>query len=154
MRRPLKGIRRLSKGLRRVVLSVKRRSPRDSLGRWGERRALAYLKREGYRILDVRWKYSRFEVDIVAATDSVLCFVEVKTRIRMSSPDFDPLRAVNERKQDHISAAAEHYRLKYSRRLKRLRIRRSRYDIIAILVDDWHSLRPEFSLEHIKEAFH
>lgn len=50
------------------------------LGRAGEDAAVAYLKAEGYRIVERNWTGKQFELDIIARKDEALVFVEVKTR--------------------------------------------------------------------------
>lgn len=50
------------------------------LGFSGERKASAYLKRSGYKIVERNFRCPFGEVDIIAAKDDVLAFVEVKTR--------------------------------------------------------------------------
>ena len=50
------------------------------LGRWGEALAAEHLRRAGYQILAANWR-SRFgEIDLIAADQNYLCFVEVKLR--------------------------------------------------------------------------
>lgn len=77
------------------------------LGRWGEREACRYLRRNGYRILRTNYRARHGgEVDIVARhkPSSTLCFIEVKTR---SSEDFGrPAKAVDETKQKLIVRGA------------------------------------------------
>jgi putative endonuclease len=54
--------------------------PRHLLGLDGELAALEHLLAKGYRILEHRFRIGRFEVDLIAARDNVVAFVEVKTR--------------------------------------------------------------------------
>ncbi len=49
-------------------------------GKWGEEKAVAFLKEEGFEIVACNWRYKRAEIDIVAKEKEVLVFVEVKTR--------------------------------------------------------------------------
>lgn len=49
-------------------------------GREGELQALGYFQRKGYTILQRNWKYSRYEVDIIAVKEGTIHFIEVKTR--------------------------------------------------------------------------
>lgn len=50
------------------------------IGRQAEAQAAAYLKQRGYRVLQQNWRTRYCEIDIVAAKDSVVYFVEVKYR--------------------------------------------------------------------------
>lgn len=80
---------------------------RQSLGRWGEETAAAYLKSIGCQVLahNVRTPYG--EIDLVACRGEITLFVEVKTRSsdRLGNPE----ESVTPRKQEHMLAAAEHY---------------------------------------------
>lgn len=50
-------------------------------GLWGERAVARHLWRNGYRLLEHRWQSpSGSDIDLVAATDELLVFVEVKLR--------------------------------------------------------------------------
>ena len=49
-------------------------------GRQGEEMAIAWLQGQGFTILHRNWKHSYFELDVVAAKDVTLHFIEVKTR--------------------------------------------------------------------------
>ena len=51
-------------------------------GRQAETIAAAFLILRGYRILDRNWRYSRLEIDLVAAKANLLAVVEVKYRDR------------------------------------------------------------------------
>jgi putative endonuclease len=50
------------------------------LGRWGESVAAHHLQARGYRIVERNWRCQRGEIDLVAETEGMLVFVEVKTR--------------------------------------------------------------------------
>ena len=49
-------------------------------GNLGEALAAAYLLDKGYQILHQNWRHSHWEVDIIAEKDTILNFIEVKTR--------------------------------------------------------------------------
>lgn len=49
-------------------------------GHHGENLAIAWLQQNGYVILARNWRAGHHELDIVASHQSILCFVEVKTR--------------------------------------------------------------------------
>ena len=103
--------------------------------------AAAFLKKQGFEIVEqnVRMKFA--EIDLVCRDGDVLCFVEVRSRAhsRFGSPE----ATVDYRKQAKIMKAASAY-------LQRLypRIPRCRFDVVAIKgsVDN-----PEIS--HFKNAF-
>lgn len=111
-----------------------------SLGQRGEARAARYLKRKGYRILEMNYKAPTAEVDIVAMDKDVLVFVEVKTRKDLSHGS--PLEAVGPKKQGKLREAA----LYYMGRLKQQPL--ARFDVISIVKRGWRS-----EIEHITSAF-
>ena len=77
------------------------------LGRWGEALAAERLRKLGYRIVAAGYR-SRFgEIDLIAADDKYLCFIEVKLR---KDAAFAPGRAaVDRRKQEKLRATAASY---------------------------------------------
>jgi putative endonuclease len=50
------------------------------LGKYGEELAVRYLISNGFQILHRNWRYSRFEIDIIAEKNGLLHIVEVKLR--------------------------------------------------------------------------
>jgi putative endonuclease len=50
------------------------------LGKEGEQMAANWLQEKGYEILHRNWRYSHYEIDIVAKKDERLHIVEVKAR--------------------------------------------------------------------------
>jgi len=74
------------------------------VGDRGEKVAAAWLRRQGYKILQRNVRSRLGEIDIVASHHGVLCFVEVKTR---SSDAFGgPAAAVHKAKQRQIQRVA------------------------------------------------
>ncbi|MBQ2347982.1 MAG: YraN family protein, partial [Clostridia bacterium] len=49
-------------------------------GRQGEKLVCAYLEQKGYKIVCTNYHSRYGEIDIIAENDSVIAFVEVKTR--------------------------------------------------------------------------
>lgn len=72
-----------------------------------ELRAAAYLKKNGYRILELNFRCRQGEIDLIARDGTYLVFIEVK--YRSSLKDGDPLEAVDRRKQKKIIRVAEYY---------------------------------------------
>jgi putative endonuclease len=80
---------------------------RQSLGRWGEQLAAAYLAELGYTILGSNLRTAWGEIDLLAESGGTLVFVEVKTR---SSRAYGrPEEAVTASKRAHLLAAAQAY---------------------------------------------
>ena len=52
----------------------------NELGKWGEQVAERHLLEKDYRIVQCNWRYGHRDIDIIAAKDDMLVFVEVKTR--------------------------------------------------------------------------
>lgn len=131
-----------------------RRPASSEVGERGERVALDFLIRNGYRIVaanftapvgrDIRGTQVKGEIDIVAFDGSTLCFVEVKAR---SSVDFaDPLRNVDTRKQRIITRTARVYR-----RVFNIRSINFRFDVVTV-VDSAADLRIELHKGYWTEA--
>ncbi|HEY5157513.1 MAG TPA: YraN family protein [Anaerolineales bacterium] len=57
---------------------------RQTVGRWGEDAATAYLQAIGYGVLVGNVHFSHGESDIVASKDRLLVFVKVNTRTSLS----------------------------------------------------------------------
>lgn len=77
------------------------------LGDAGERKARAYLKKQGYEIVESNYKNPFGEVDIIARKDDVVAFIEVKTR---SSDLFgQPSEAVDAKRMRRYKQAANYY---------------------------------------------
>lgn len=77
------------------------------LGKSGEDKAVKYLKRNGWKIVERNYKNPFGEIDIIAKKDDTVAFIEVKTRT--SDIYGAPSEAVtNIRKQRYISGA-KHY---------------------------------------------
>jgi putative endonuclease len=79
-------------------------------GATAEATAVAWLKRQGYRILESNLTTKAGEIDVVAVDGETLCFIEIKAR---STPSFgEAIEAVDVRKQRRIARAASLYLVK------------------------------------------
>jgi len=103
--------------------------------------AIDFLERHGWRILEHRFKMGRLEVDLIASRDSLVAFVEVKTR---GSGRFgDPVEAVTWSKRREIQRVARAW-------LDRRRWEyRSRFDVIGVQLRGGRPVR----IRHIADAF-
>ncbi len=76
-----------------------------SLGGLGEGLTVRHLERQGYKVLDRNWHCRYGELDIVAANEAYLAFVEGKTR---RDSRYAPARdAGNRRKREKLLLTAQ-----------------------------------------------
>lgn len=110
---------------------------RKIIGESGEKQALDYLVKNGFKILEKNYRYRKAEIDIICTRDSTLVFVEVKKR--KNSTYGYPETFVSNKQQKMIISAADHYlyAIDWHDNI--------RYDIIAITDDKLH---------HIEDAFY
>lgn len=81
-----------------------------SIGISGEETAVKILKKHGYKIIERNYRIRQGEIDIIAKDGEYTCFVEVKFR---KNDDFgDPGDFIDERKQQKLIKAAQHYAVK------------------------------------------
>lgn len=79
----------------------------NQVGKTGEDMAALFLEKNGYEIIYKNWRYSYYEIDIVAKKNNKLHFVEVKTR--SSSAHGHPEQSVNKKKFKFLQKAAHEY---------------------------------------------
>ena len=114
---------------------------KKALGKKGEGKALRFLKKKGYRIIEKNYVCKLGEMDIIAKEKDTLVFVEVKTR---TTTEFGPPQlAVNSSKQRQLSKVALNY-LKE----KQLEEVKARFDVVAILLGQKGE-----QIELIRDAF-
>ena len=78
----------------------------NTLGKEGEQLAADYFIDRGYDILYRNWRYSRFEIDIIALKKDTLHFIEVKL---LASKKGFPEESVSKRKIKNLMTAAEEF---------------------------------------------
>lgn len=94
------------------------------LGRWGEGLAAEYLRQRGYQILAAGWRCRFGEIDLIAADENYLCFVEVK--LRKSAAYGQAGEFVDRRKQQKLRTAAQLYLVEHQPQLQ------PRFDVVEI----------------------
>ena len=107
------------------------------LGNAGEKQAVKYLKRKGYKILERGYRNPFGEVDVIAAKGEVVAFIEVKTRL--SENYGAPSEAVDRKRRDKYIKAAQYY---FYGKQTEVTVR---FDIIEILRGE---------INHIENAFY
>ena len=113
---------------------------RKRIGDKGEDNAVNFLFASGYEVLERNHRFGRGEVDIIALKNSVMVFIEVKSR---KNTYFGyPETFLSQPQQDRIHRAAEEYVLRKEWQGE------IRFDIIAIL---WDGKEP--MLDHFEDAF-
>lgn len=108
-------------------------------GKSGEEIAATYLKSKGYEILERNYTTDVGEIDIIAAGDGFLIFVEVKERY--NDRYGYAADAVDYRKRRKINEVASQYIKKY-----RLYNSGVRFDVVEVYYEDK-------SIRHIENAF-
>lgn len=110
-------------------------------GSFGEKVAIEYLEKKGYKILEKNFLTPLGEIDIIAKKGDSLCFIEVKFRKNLSFGS--PLLAVDNRKINRLKKVVEFYCLKEKIKDTPLRI-----EVIGITQED-----ENLKIEHIENVF-
>ena len=79
----------------------------NGTGRQGEALAAAHYRARGFQVLETNWRYSYYEIDLIAAKGPLLHIVEVKTRY--SELYGHPEESVNGLKLHRLMKAAGRY---------------------------------------------
>ncbi|WP_018630894.1 YraN family protein [Niabella aurantiaca] len=98
----------------------------NQLGKHGEALARAYLAENDYAILFQNWRYSHYEIDIIATKQGKLHFVEVKTR--SSNQYGHPEDSVTKKKFRYLQQAADEFLYQHPGHC------RIQYDILSITI--------------------
>lgn len=115
----------------------------NELGKWGEQKAMEYLKNEGYTICHSDWKSGKRDLDIVAQTADGITLVIVEVKTRTSDELSAPQEAVDKRKIRNLAYAANDY-------IKQFAVENEvRFDIISVIGTNDSNMK----IEHIVEAF-
>lgn len=129
------------------VLTSRRR-----LGNFGENAAAQYLRRNGYKIIKRNYIGKHGEIDIIASKDSLIAFLEVKTRNcdAISNIEARPAASVTKEKQRKLINVAN----EYARRTHKTDGIFMRMDIIEVLTFKTPKGKNKIKdLIHIENAF-
>ena len=113
------------------------------LGRWGQKRAEAFLKRQRLRTLARNFAFSGGELDLVMGDrDGTIVFIEVKTR---RDETIAPAHAAVNRKKRHKMYRTARIFLK----TYRVKDKPLRFDVVTVILGE--TWRPE--IRHYENAF-
>ncbi|MBA3047341.1 YraN family protein [Patescibacteria group bacterium] len=115
----------------------------QKVGQFGEKLAIDYLTRKGYKIIDKNIKISYREIDVIARKNNGLIFIEVKTRTSDKFGFAD--EAVSSKKIKRLKTAISAYLKNDNSGLKNLRL-----DLIAIDINKGKKIA---KIKHYKDIF-
>lgn len=114
------------------------------IGQKGEEIAAEIMRKKGFRVVEMNWKFGHLEMDIIAVNKKEIAFVEVKTRTSAYG-DKRAEEYVDELKRRRMAAAANAY-IKYNQITLV-----PRFDIIGIQMDgNTYEVK---SITHLEDAF-
>ena len=111
----------------------------NAFGNFAEDTAAQSYIKQGYVILERKWRMGKIEIDLIARKEDVVVFIEVKAR---KSGEREALQAVDKDKRKRMIRAADSY-------LQRIEGNVSyRFDIVTCVGD-----QNSYKLEIYKDAF-
>ena len=125
---------------------------KHTIGLIGEDIAAEHLEKEGFTVIERRYRTGHLETDIIAADSEYILFTEVKTR--RANPEGDhpfgtPGDAVTPAKQKNLISAAEQYLKLHKEYTAELQ---PRIDVIEIYLDQKSDTPRLLRLNHYKNA--
>lgn len=101
---------------------------RQAFGELGERIAERWLSRQGWRVVQRRFRNGHRDIDLVVERDGTIAFVEVKAR---KGADFGgPVRAVDHRKRRALEKSAMVWIDRHGREAESYR-----FDVVGVLLN-------------------
>ncbi len=113
-----------------------------AIGINGEKIASAYVKKMGLTILETNYRQKMGEIDIIAAKNNLIAFIEVK--IRQTYQYGHPEEAVDRKKKRRIIRTAKYYLVTHNLYDKRV----VRFDVLAI-----QRKGSSYEIEYFENAF-
>ena len=114
---------------------------RQEFGELGERIAERWLKRQGWRIVQRRFRSGHRDIDLVVEREGTVAFVEVKARRGLAFGD--PVEAVNWSKQKELVRSASVWIDRHGRPAESYR-----FDVVGVLVEG-----DRVRVRHVPNAF-
>jgi putative endonuclease len=130
---------------------------RIDTGRLGERVAVRYLERNGYRLLERNYRTREGEIDLIASRGTLLVFCEVKA-LRVSSRRASgpvrgpshPLEGVGPAKRRQVRRIARAWLAEHRAARAPPAARDIRFDAIGVVLSNAGKVQ---RLEHVEGAF-
>lgn len=114
---------------------------RQAFGALGERIAERWLRRQGWRVVQRRFRNGHRDIDLVVEREGTVAFVEVKAR---RGAEFGgPVQAVNWRKRKELQRSARVWIDRNGREAETYR-----FDVVGVLVHG-----AEVRICHVENAF-
>jgi putative endonuclease len=113
----------------------------NQLGKEAEQLAVNYLIKNGYEILHCNWRYSYYEIDIIAKKNNLLRIIEVKS-LKTSELKY-PEESVTKKKFTRLQKAADEFLFQHQH------YRHVQFDILSIVLNP--QKEPEYFL--IEDVF-
>ncbi|HEV8498508.1 MAG TPA: YraN family protein [Gemmatimonadaceae bacterium] len=114
---------------------------RQEFGELGERIAERWLKRQGWRVVQRRFRSGHRDIDLVVEREGTVAFVEVKARRGLAFGD--PVEAVNWSKQKELVRSASVWIDRHGRPAESYR-----FDVVGVLVEG-----DRVRVRHVPNAF-
>ena len=99
----------------------------NQLGKEAEQMALNYLIENGYEILHCNWRYSYYEIDIIAKKNELLRIIEVKA-LKTSELRY-PEESVTKKKFKRLQKAADEFLFQNQQ------YRHVQFDVLSITIN-------------------
>jgi putative endonuclease len=134
-------------------LDIFRKKPL-TVGSRGEHEAARLFKKNGYKIREMNYRSSHYEIDFIAENRDFIVFVEVKSRCCTSPDDMPygtrPVFAVTRDKQKFILYAAKAYMRSHPEIKKQPRL-----DVVEVFFDNTPTIKNKkiLKINHIPNAF-
>lgn len=106
----------------------------------GEAAVALLLKNQGFNILAQNYRQRCGEIDLIAAKEEVICFVEVKTR---RTEYFETSQVITKSKQAKIIKTAQYYAL-----TNKIQDKILRFDVAIVI-----GVEGEYTIRYLDNAF-
>jgi putative endonuclease len=113
----------------------------QEFGELGERIAERWLRRNGWRVVQRRFRSGHRDIDLIVERDDTVAFIEVKAR--RGSAFGDPVEAVNWSKQRQLARSASVWIDRHGRPSESYR-----FDVVGVLVEG-----ERVRVRHVPNAF-